>query len=69
MGSSQVADAGDVTENGCRPLAHIIAAMPPVDPATTIPAIPLDKAEKRHAHLLGQVLSNEGIHRLVVSML
>ena len=56
-------------ENGYRPLAQRIAAMPPVDPAAAIPAIPLDNAEQRHAHLLGQVLSNEGIHRHIVSML
>ena len=56
-------------ENGYRPLAHRVAAMPAVDPAAAIPAIPLDNAEQRHAHLLGQVLANEGIHRLIVSML
>jgi hypothetical protein len=57
------------SENGYRPLAHRVAAMPAVDPAAAIPAIPLDNAEQRHAHLLGQVLSNEGIHRNIVSML
>ena len=56
-------------ENGYRPLAHRVAAMPAVDPAAAIPAIPLDNAEQVHAHLLGQVLANEGIHRLIVSML
>ena len=56
-------------ENRYRPLAHRVAAMPAVDPAAAIPAIPLDNAEQVHAHLLGQVLANEGIHRLIVSML
>ena len=56
-------------ENGYRPLAHRVAAMPAVDPAAAIPAIPLDNAEQVHAHLLGQVLANEGIHRHIVSML
>ena len=56
-------------ENGYRPLSHRLAAMPPVDPSAVIPPIPLDTAEQRHAHLLSQVLSNEGLHRLIVRML
>ena len=56
-------------ENGYRPLSHRVAAMPAVDPAAAIPPIPLDTAEQRHAYLLSQVLSNEGLHRLIVRML
>jgi len=54
--------------SGYRPLAHRVAAMPVVDPAAAIPAILLDTTERRHAHLLGQVLSNEGVSRLLVMM-
>ena len=58
-------------ENRYRPLSHVSAmlAAEAVGPAAAIPAIPLDNAEQLHAHLLGQVLSNEGIHRHIVSFL
>ena len=58
-------------ENRYRPLSHVSAmlAAEAVGPGAAIPAIPLDNAEQLHAHLLGQVLSNEGIHRHIVSFL
>jgi len=60
-----------LTENHYRPLSHVLAtlAAEAVDPAAAIPDVELDTPAKRHAHLLGQVLSNEGIHRLIVSYL
>jgi hypothetical protein len=62
-------------ENGFRPLAarrlEQELARVSLDPANEaeVPAVVLDTPEKRHAHYMGQVFSNDGLLRLVVSFL
>jgi ankyrin repeat protein len=64
-----------VAENGFRPLAarrlEQELARVSLDPANEaeVPAVVLDTPEKRHAHYMGQVFSNDGLLRLVVSFL
>ena len=49
-----------------RPLQYRLAAAPPVDPAAPISQPLIRTRRQRHAHLLSQVLTNEGIVRLIV---
>ena len=64
-----------VVENGFRPLAarrlELEMARASLDPTAEaeLPPVLLDTAEKRRAHYMGQVLTNDGLLRLVVSFL
>jgi hypothetical protein len=64
-----------VVENGFRPLAarrlELEMARASLDPTAEaeLPPVLLDTAEKRRAHHMGQVLTNDGLLRLVVSFL
>ena len=53
--------------HGFRPLLHrALAQSLAIDPAAPIPQPVIESKEQRHAHLLTQVLTNEGIVRLIV---
>ena len=64
-----------VVENGFRPLAarrlELEMARASLDPTAEaeLPPVLLGTAEKRRAHYMGQVLTNDGLLRLVVSFL
>ena len=64
-----------VVEHGFRPLAarrlELEMARASLDPTAEaeLPPVLLDTAEKRRAHHMGQVLTNDGLLRLVVSFL
>jgi len=64
-----------VVENGFRPMAarrlELEMARASLDPTAEaeLPPVLLDTAEKRRAHHMGQVLTNDGLLRLVVSFL
>jgi len=64
-----------VVENGFRPLAarrlELEMARASLDPTAEaeLPPVLLDTAEKRRTHYMGQVLTNDGLLRLVVSFL
>lgn len=59
-----------LAENNFRPLLHrLLAAAAVVDPATPVEPVVIDTKDQRHAHLLSQVFTNEGIVRLIVRLL
>ena len=53
---------------GFRPLQYRLAAASPVDPVARIPQPLIRTRRQRHAHLLSQVLTNDGIVRLIVRL-
>ena len=55
-----------VTRGFCPLLHRALAIAAAIDPAAPIPQPVIESKEQRHAHLLTQVLTNEGIVRLIV---